>query len=163
MPCNYHHASRELSVNIIELGDIMDIFGLGLFVSDEMLVTPMSQLSETMPTYIDYWMKWMGVIAVTALIWSIKKVEARYVVGAFIVSIALTRIYGAIFGTEHVLYVTLSIGHVLVWTPALYMIWRRRGQVVKKSIYGAWLGLAVATMLISLFFDWRDTLVYLTL
>lgn len=134
----------------------------GLFANKALLLTPASQIGPYLTPLVNMWLMWMLAIGVTALLWAIKKVEARYVVLAFVGSIAAGFVMPPIIGADNYVYASLSLSHMVFWTPAVIAIIMRRRSVNWKSLYGFWLGLALATMLVSLLFDWRDGLVYLS-
>ncbi len=135
----------------------------GLFANDALLLTPTSEMMEAMPAYVGQWMIWLMVIGISALILSFKKIEARYIAGAYICSILAGFIVGRIVGAENYHYGSISLLHVIFWTPAVVAILRRLKSINFKSFYGVWLILALATMIFSLVYDWRDAITYLGL
>ncbi|MEO1168700.1 MAG: hypothetical protein AAFW97_08335 [Pseudomonadota bacterium] len=139
----------------------MDNYIFGLFATNELLVTPASQLEGMLPAHVQLWLVWLLAIGATSLIWSFWKVEARYVALAFILTFAASFVVGQIWGPDAVLYVSLSLFHVMFWTPVLALLIQRRANANFSSLYGIWLWLAMATMAISLVFDYRDVIAYL--
>lgn len=139
----------------------MDNFIFGLFATGELLATPASRLDGMLPAHVQLWLVWLLAIGATSLAWSFWKVEARYVALAFILTFAAPLVVGQVSGPDAVLYATLSLFHVIFWTPALVLLILRRANANFSSLYGVWLYLAMATMAISLVFDYRDVIAYL--
>lgn len=139
----------------------MENFVFGLFATDELLVTPASQIGDMLPMHVWLWLYWLLAIGATSLFWSFRKAEARYVALAYILTFAASFIVTQVSGPDAVLYVSLSLFHVIFWTPVLALLMLRRAKANFSSLYGAWLSLAMATMAISLFFDYRDVIAYL--
>lgn len=135
----------------------------GLLANDALLMTPVAEIGDYLPPFVSLWLLWLLLIAVSALILAVKKVEARFIVLAFAAAIACGFIVPPIIGAQNFVYASLSVAHMIFWTPAVIAIIMRRDVVVWKSLYGRWLAVALATMIISLVFDWRDGLVYVTL
>ncbi len=138
----------------------MGNYYLGLFATNELLLTPVSQLDGKLPPHVSLWLMWMLVVAVTSLVWSFWKFEARYVLAAFAAAFVTALLLPPLIGEQNVVYATLSVIHIVFWTPALVLLWRRRAAV-NRSLYGVWLDLAMATMAISLIFDYRDAIAWL--
>ncbi len=51
--------------------------------------------------------------------------------------------------------------HMLCWTPVVSYYIRRWPLIEKKSVFGVWFVLALATMIVSLVFDAKDFVEYL--
>jgi hypothetical protein len=114
----------------------------------------------TQPAWISYWLNWMMVgafiLPLALLIWR----QTRLVAVAAIVAGVLAAL-GTGWIYDRLGYVKLlGLPHIILWTPlAIYMIvLLRRGGLPK---YARWIMLVVlATILISLAFDYTDTLRY---
>ena len=57
----------------------------------------------------------------------------------------------------------INLTHVVFWTPAVIVLARSLRTLNRRSIYGIWHLLALATMVVSLVFDYRDAFRYLFL
>lgn len=103
---------------------------------------------------------WVMVLMVmnTASIFFLKRVEARWVLAAWIpngifMSYLLTQ-----FGYTRM----LGLSHVVFWTPLLVYLWRRRAQWnVSGSLTGKWLVGLFGVNLASLLVDYVDVVRYL--
>lgn len=105
--------------------------------------------------WIGYWMNWMAVIPVFSIFFLKKHIPARLAFASiflvFPIGVTAYKITGEIFSA--------GIGHIIIWTPILVHIVRQyvlKGKVPAKSFYGVWLYLFLATITISLVFDFRD-------
>ncbi len=139
----------------------MENYALGLFATNELLLTPASQLRDMLPLHVQLWLYWLLFIGATALIWSFRKVEARYIATAYVLTFLASFVVGQVSGPDAVLYVSLSLFHVIFWTPAMALAIMRRRREPSDGLYGLWLRLAIATMAISLVFDYRDVIAWL--
>jgi hypothetical protein len=139
----------------------MEHFAFGLFASNELLTMQFDAALLLLPGYIMLWLYWLVFVGLTSIVWSFFKVEARFVAAAYVATFGTMAVLQAALGADRVLYVTASLMHVLFWTPALLMLYRRRANANFGSLYGIWLCLAMATMTISLIFDFRDVIAYL--
>ncbi|MEK7264525.1 MAG: hypothetical protein AAB227_00370 [Pseudomonadota bacterium] len=107
----------------------------------------------TAPLWVQYWLVFLSVVLMLAFPFAVVRSEARWaalvVVLTFPAMIALHSAIG---------YVRLlGIVHVVLWTPFIIYLWRRRAQWrVKETISGKWIALLFATMIVSLAFDYSD-------
>ena len=113
---------------------------------------------------LSWWIRWMIAIGYSSTVFAIAgHSAARWVLAAFVVN-HVVAIFGPIFGplppTSNGL---ISLTHVVFWTPAVVMLARGLRSLNRQSVYGVWHLLALATMVISLLFDYRDTFRYLFL
>ena len=106
---------------------------------------------------VKIWMNWMMLIFILSLLFIYKHVSARYIFGAFVLTIPLALWIFNLTKSPHL----IGIAHIIAWLPlAIYLI---RVEIIGKteklkSIYGVYLTLIIATIFISLFFDIRDSI-----
>lgn len=117
-----------------------------------------SVYTAALPQWVQLWMNWMGlVLALGSLVFAFFKVEARWLLLAFVVSIIATMALGMAIGWNGLWGIT----HLVFWTPVVIYMWRRLPVINTNSVYGIWYLLALATMIISLVFDAKDVVQYL--
>lgn len=110
--------------------------------------------ADTSPL-VQQWMNWMFIIFALSLLFVWKKAGARYALAAFVL--------GAICGVI-IFKLTndpwlLGISHILFWLPLIWILYRvdfSKPGFNWKTPYGVWLALLIATIVISLVFDFRD-------
>ena len=110
---------------------------------------------------VKIWMNWMLIVFAASLLFVWKHPPARWATGAFIVSMIL----GALIFKATSDPWLLGIGHLIAWTPlAIYLFLKvvRAPGFRPGSVYGVWVSLLLATIIISLLFDVRDVFQVLT-
>jgi len=110
------------------------------------------------PTWVYYWVNFMGLVFVLSIPFAFKRVEARWIALATLVvaPIIMFTLYHKL-GYQRV----LGWGHIIAWTPVLIYLWKRKaGWRVKETWAGKWIALTVIVMLISLAFDITDVVRY---
>ena len=85
------------------------------------------------------------------------RVEARWLLLSFVVTIIATMALGMTVGWNKLWGVT----HLVFWTPVVVYYIKRWPVVEKRSVFGVWFVLALATMIVSLVFDAKDFVEYL--
>lgn len=107
----------------------------------------------TAPLWVRYWLTFMGLVLMLAFPFAFVRVEARWAVLIVALTVpAMVALHSAIGYVR-----LLGIVHVVLWTPFVIYLWRRRGQWrVKETIFGKWIVLLFATMIVSLAFDYSD-------
>ena len=111
---------------------------------------------------LTWWIRWMITIGVSSAIFAVKHTGARWVLAAYAVnhSVAIgTGMSGLVPMSDGLINVT----HVVFWTPAVIVLARSLRTIDRGSVYGVWHMVAMATMIISLVFDYRDAFKYLFL
>ncbi len=96
-------------------------------------------------------------LGVGAIVFSIFKVEARWLLLAMLLTVPATMMMGVYVGWNGLWGLT----HILLWTPVVIYMARRLSLIEVRSVYGAWYVLALGTMVISLIFDIKDVGQYL--
>ena len=111
---------------------------------------------------LTWWIRWMIAIGLSSAIFAFTHTGARWVLAAFVFNHAVaigTSMSGLVPMSDGLINVT----HVVFWTPAVVVLVRGLGTLNRRSVYGVWHVLALATMAISLVFDYRDAFRYLFL
>jgi len=126
--------------------------------------TPFDPLGESMSQFssaVSWWINWLIVVGVSSLVFAWNHVGARWVLGAYVANHAVAIGTGQILGADMLTNGLVSVTHVVFWTPAVVMLILGLRRASVASVYGAWHIVALATMVISLFFDYRDSFVFL--
>ena len=111
-----------------------------------------------LPQWVQLWMNWMVVcLFLGSLVFAIFKTEARWLLLANLILIVATMALGMTIGWNGLWGST----HLVIWTPVVVYFIRRWPMIEKRSLYGVWFVLALATMIISLIFDAKDVAQYL--
>ena len=112
----------------------------------------------TLPQWVRLWMMWMTlVLGLGALVFSFVRAEARWLLLAMVAAMVSTMALGMAVGWNKL----WGIVHLVFWTPVAVYYIRRWPAVEKKSVFGVWFVLALATMIVSLVFDAKDLVEYL--
>lgn len=104
---------------------------------------------------VQMWMNWMLVIFAASLLFVWKHTAARYALGAFVLSAVLGLLIFTMTGEPFL----IGLSHILVWGPLAVYLYRteyKRPGFRPKTVYGVWVLLLLATIVISLVFDVRD-------
>lgn len=111
-----------------------------------------------LPVWVQYWIYWMlAVLGLGSLVFSFTRPEARWLLLGFILSGVAAMGLGMTIGWNKLWGVT----HLVFWTPVVIYYIRRWPLVEKRSVFGVWFVLALATMIVSLVFDAKDAVEYL--
>lgn len=111
----------------------------------------------TLPLWVQLWMKWMtAVLGLGTLVFSFVRAEARWLLLAMIAALASSMAIGMSVGWNKL----WGAAHLVFWTPVVVYYIRRWPHVEKKSIFGVWFVMALATMIVSLVFDAKDVVEY---
>ncbi len=107
-----------------------------------------------LPFAFQIWFQWMFYVIVLAPILFIYYRQGRVALAFSVVFLAVQFPLMRTIGLTNL----LSLSHLLIWGPLVVYLCRelRMGRIARKSIFGAWSILAVATAVISLVFDVRD-------
>lgn len=102
------------------------------------------------------WVYWMIALNTAAILFVIHRVEARWVLAAWIANLFLMGFLYETYGYTRI----LGLSHVVLWTPLLVYLWRRRSHFDSASWGGRYLWLVSVTILVSLVFDYVDLVRY---
>lgn len=112
------------------------------------------------PQLLNIWLMVMMASFALGLLFVWRHPIARWVVGGVLLSFL-----AAVFAVPALGLTPLSglmaLIHVIFWSPALYLLLKHRPFLAKFSAFGLWSGLVTAVILISFFFDIRDSAIYL--
>ncbi len=84
-----------------------------------------------------HWQLWMVLLITVNLViplFFIKRTEARYAVGALMLSMVLFSILTAQFGFTRI----LGLGH-LPWVPLIVYLWKRLDRNPSGNFFGVWI------------------------
>lgn len=110
------------------------------------------------PFWVQYWLGFMGVVLTLAILFAFVRVEARW---AMLV-IALTAPAMIALHSKIGYVRLLGVVHVVIWTPFVAYLWRRRERWrVKETLSGKWILILFLTMVVSLAFDYTDVVRWL--
>lgn len=94
----------------------------------------------------------------TAALLFIKRVEARWVLAAWLINLPLMGYLYETFGYVRL----LGFSHVVVWTPLLIYLWlRRKDWMPPQTITDKWILLTFTVNLLSLVIDYIDVIRWL--
>ena len=116
---------------------------------------------RALPTWVQVWTNWMGLITMSSFLWAYWRVEARWAALSVLATMACAMGIFHLFGNVSL----FGISHLIFWTPLLIYLLKRvfRDRAVPlKSPFGIWLAALMVTMAISLPFDVYDTIMVLT-
>ncbi len=112
------------------------------------------------PEAVQVWLRIMMATFLVGLLFVWHRVEARWVVSGVVLGMLVSRGLGAY--TDIVMLSGLvALIHLIFWSPGLYMMLTRRPFFHERSPYATWSAAATVVILISFFFDIRDTVIYL--
>ncbi len=112
------------------------------------------------PTWVKYWLYFMLISFAMGLLFVWKRVEARWVVGGFILALSISKWLLPALNLV-ILSGLVALVHLICWTPALYMLLSRRTFAKERSFYAFWCGWITLVILFSFVFDVRDAVIYL--
>ena len=128
-------------------------------------VTPFTvwtaQARQELPLWVQCWIYFMFLMAGLGLFFVRKHPEARWALGAFVVSHLLSGLETLIFGADHFKVGMIAINHAVVWTPAAWIVGRSLRKANLRSPFGVWLVGICGMFVFSLIFDFRDAGIYL--
>ena len=113
-----------------------------------------------MPRWVSIWLGILMTTFALGLLFVWRHVEARWVVGGFICMILMTVATGRILGLVP-LSGLFSLVHLICWSPALYILLKRRPFMQDRSLYALWSGAITAVIIFSFIFDIPDAAIYL--
>lgn len=105
------------------------------------------------PLWVQYWLNYMGLVLMLAFPFAFVRAEARWAVLVVLLTLP------SMVALHHAMgYVRLlGVVHVVIWTPFVIYLWRRRNEWrVKETISGKWILVLFLTMIVSLAFDYAD-------
>lgn len=105
------------------------------------------------PLWVQYWLNYMSVVLMLAIPFAFFRAEARWAVLVVALTVPAMVALHSVMGYVRL----LGVVHVVLWTPFVIYLWRRRDSWrVKETLSGKWIALLFATMIVSLAFDYAD-------
>ncbi len=110
------------------------------------------------PPWVGLWVNFMSLMLALSIPFAVKRVEARWALLVMALSMpAMIALYSLVgYGR------LLGLVHVVIWTPFVIYLWRRRGEWrFRETLSGKWIALLFATMIVSLALDYADVVRWL--
>lgn len=108
------------------------------------------------PSHLLLWVLWLIVVNSAALFF-LGRVEARAVLAAWVANAAFMIALAELNGYNRF----LGLSHVVIWTPLLVYLWRRRRRFSSAATDDRWLRILFVTNALSLAVDVVDVCRYL--
>lgn len=102
------------------------------------------------------WVYWMMVLNTAAILFVFHRVEARWVLAAWVANALLMSTLYEIYGYARI----LGISHIILWTPLLAYLWSRRANFDRSTWTGRYFIVLSLTIFVSLIFDYVDLVRY---
>ena len=115
---------------------------------------------ESLPLAMKIWLGSMLLTMIASLVFVRRYIAARWVLAAFVVGhtwIALAEGF-SLFAVKGGM---VSLGHIIVWAPAIYALIANRDQIKLPSAYGLWACAMLFFYSVSLIFDIRDAAIWI--
>lgn len=109
---------------------------------------------NSMPLFWKAWIYWMMLLNSASIVFCWKKVEARFVLGAWIPNGIFMALLAEQVGYTRI----LGISHAIFWTPLVILLLRRRTKFDWATGYGLWLYTLILTNSLSLIIDYVDVI-----
>ncbi len=112
------------------------------------------------PRWVRIWILIMATTFALGLLFVWRRVEARWAVGGMLVMLAS---FFVIIRYTDIPFLSglIALHHLVLWSPALYLLLTRRPFLKERSLYAIWSAAMTAVILISFIFDTRDAAIYL--
>ena len=108
-----------------------------------------------MPIHWQLWMMLLIAVNLVIPLFFLRHIEARYALGAVILSMVLFSLLTAQFGFTRI----LGLGH-LPWVPLLLYLWKRLDRIPSGDLFGIWIRTLIGLNAISLLIDAVDVTRY---
>lgn len=121
----------------------------------------LSAQMATLSPAVQTWVAWMMVCGFASVLFARRHRPARIVLLVFVATMVLGSVIFMIVPNIHL----LGIAHLVLWIPLLIYLLQREVRTESfdpRSAYGVWVGLLMATMVVSLVFDVRDLILVAT-
>lgn len=118
------------------------------------------QSVDMQPLWVQYWTNWMGlIIVVTAIVLLFSKQTRRDSLWIVVSSIAILFAMGWLFNQLGFVRL-LGVVHLIIWTPLAVYFWTRLKEPSIGFPFRQFMWTFLATITISLMFDFVDTIRY---
>lgn len=111
-----------------------------------------------MPVWVQFWVTWLAIINTASILFVFARPETRMVLLAWIC--AIIGVLGIFYLQGQEMTRLAGLGHVIAWSPLLWYLWQRRGNIFMTHASGIYLHLLFVTNFISLVFDYIDVVRY---
>ncbi|MCH7960337.1 MAG: hypothetical protein IID08_09405 [Candidatus Hydrogenedentes bacterium] len=111
----------------------------------------------SMPIGWMLWVMWMMALNTASMIFCWKKIEARFVLAAWIPNGIFMTLLAEQMGYTRI----LGLSHVIFWTPLVIYLFTRRKNFEWSTTYGKWLYILLVTNVASLVIDYIDVIRYI--
>ncbi|MEC9368197.1 MAG: hypothetical protein VX871_05830 [Pseudomonadota bacterium] len=113
------------------------------------------------PQWVQHWIQWMTVVNMAAVLFLLRWKDGRIRWGYVEALVSLLTLVPIVVVMTWLFnsygYVRLlGLAHVLFWTPLAIWLWTRLSRHPLKSVFGVYLRVLLATIVISLAFDYAD-------
>ncbi len=109
------------------------------------------------PLWLQIWVYWMVITNLAGILFVLGRVEARWVVGAFLVNSLFMSWLNDTQGYTRL----LGLSHVVFWTPLAVFLFRRLPSTEARTPFGMWIRVLLITIVLSLVVDYIDVVRYL--
>ena len=117
----------------------------------------MAEIAEE-PLPQQVWVRWLIAVNTAGLLFVRRRVEARWVLLAWALTISLIGMIHDAFGYERI----LGVAHIAVWAPLVVHLWQRRRRWRALATWGdRWIAVLLLSNTVSLAFDHVDLLRFL--
>lgn len=107
-------------------------------------------------TPIVLWVSLLVIGNMSSVLFVKDKIEARWILGLFIGNAFFMGLLHFYFGYVKI----LGLSHVLVWTPLIVYLWKRRENFEDGSFYKKWIYFIMIINSLSLILDYADVVRY---
>ncbi len=107
--------------------------------------------------YLVVWVSWLMAVNTMSVLFVARHVEARWVLGAWLVNLPLMTVLFDSVGFVRL----LGLSHIVVWTPLLIYLWTRRAECDLKTGFGKWAMALFLSNGLSLAIDYVDIVRYM--
>ena len=115
---------------------------------------------ESLPLGMKIWLGSMLLTMVSSVFFMRRHIAARWVLAAFVIGHAWIGVAEG-FGMFAVKGGMVSLGHIVIWAPAIYALIANRDQITLPSPYGVWACAMLFFYSVSLIFDIRDAAIWI--
>ena len=109
------------------------------------------------PLWLQIWVYWMVITNLAGILFVRGRVEARWVVGAFLVNGVFMSWLNDTQGFTRL----LGLSHVIFWTPLAVYLVRHLPSIEARTPFGMWIRVLLITIAVSLVIDYIDVARYL--
>jgi hypothetical protein len=118
------------------------------------------------PQWVRYWVMWMGIINMAAVLfllrWKDGGIRWGYLEAVIVLAVLVPMAFFMDWLFGQVGYVRLlGLPHIVLWTPLAIYLWFRLAKHPSNSVFGIYLRVLLATIVVSLAFDYTDVVRYL--